>query len=380
MPRVVESCLKWRVDRYGQSGGFVTPGMLHGARTIGDGLRGREDNFLCLRIIAALMVIYGHSLIISPSPGVTDLFGSWRTYSGEIAVDIFFALSGFMVSGSFMRRPDLVDFMTARVLRLVPALLVCLVLTAYVLGPLLSNLDAHSYFSEKLPRRFVKWNLQFAWRQSYLLPGVFTTNSVKDTVNGSLWTIPAEMRMYVFLAIFGVLGFFRSRRVATLILLALFVVGAVVPWQLPLFDGWIKMSGYFGLGVLAFIYRDDIPVRTDVMFALIYLAFLSRAVWIYPVFVALAITYFCFWFAYRLKLPNIERFGDPSYGTYLWGWPTSQVFAQFVGAGHPYGCALTAGLVCLMLGYLSWHTIEKPALRLKSRVHSILRFRERAAQ
>lgn len=357
----------------------MTTGLRHGARTIGDGLRAREDNFLWLRIIAALMVIYGHSLIISPSPGVIDLFAPWRTYSGEMAVDIFFALSGFMVSGSFVRRPDLVDFMTARVLRLVPALLVCLMLLAYVFGPALSSMDAHSYFAEKLPRRFVKWNLQFAWRQSYLLPGVFNANPVKDTVNGSLWTIPAEMRMYVFLAIFGVLGFFRSRLVATFILISLFVAGVMVPWQLPLFDAWLKMAGYFGLGVLAFLYRDDIPVRTDILLALAGLAFLSRAVWAYPVLVALTLTYFCFWFAYRLKLPSIEKFGDPSYGTYLWGWPASQAFAQFVGSGHPYGCALTAGLTCLMLGYLSWHTIEKPALRLKSRVHSMFRFRERGA-
>lgn len=347
---------------------------------IGDGLRARQDNFLWLRIIAALMVIYGHSLIISPSPGVTDLFASWRTYSGEIAVDIFFALSGFMVSGSFMRRPDWVDFMTARILRLIPALLVCLVLLAYVVGPVLSNLDSHSYFASKLPRRFVKWNLQFASRQSYLLPGVFTTNAVKDTVNGSLWTIPAEMRMYVFLAIFGVLGFFRSRLVASVILLVLFIAGAVVPWQLPLFDGWIKMSGYFALGVLAFMYKDDIPVRTDILAALVYLAFLSRAVWIYPILVALAITYFCFWFAYRLKLPRIERFGDPSYGTYLWGWPASQAFAQFVGPGHPYGCALAAGAASLVLGYLSWHSIEKPAMRLKMRVHSLFQFRQMRGQ
>lgn len=351
---------------------------MRGVLTIGDGLRLRQDNFLWLRIIAALMVIYGHSLIISPSPGVTDLFASWRTYSGEIAVDIFFALSGFMVSGSFMRRPDLIDFMSARVLRLVPALLVCLVFMAYVIGPALSSLDLHAYFADKLPRRFVKWNLQFSSRQTYLLPGVFTSNSVKDTVNGSLWTIPAEMRMYVFLAIFGVLGFFRSRLIASVILFLLFVAGALVPWQLPLFDGWIKMSGYFALGILAFMYKDDIPVRTDVLLVLAYLAFLSRAVWIYPVFVALAITYFCFWFAYRLRLPKIDRFGDPSYGTYLWGWPSSQVFAQFVGPGHPYWCAVTAGAISLTLGYLSWHSIEKPAMGLKKRVHSMFKFRAAA--
>jgi len=362
-------------------GGILeTKGAMRSVMTIGDGLRAREDNFLWLRIIAALMVIYGHSLAISPTPGLTDLFAPWHTYSGEIAVDIFFALSGFMVSGSFMRRPDPVDFMSARILRLVPALLVCLFLLAYVIGPTLSTLDLHSYFADKQPRRFVKWNLQFASRQYYLLPGVFNSNPYKDVVNGSLWTIPAEMRMYVFLAIFGVLGFFRSRVAASVVLLGLFVVGTVAPWHLPLFEGWVKMSGYFGLGILAFLYKDEIPVRTDILLALAYLAFLSRAVWFFPVLLSLAITYFCFWFAYRLKLPNIERFGDPSYGTYLWGWPASQVFAQFVGSGHAYGCALAAGAASLGLGYVSWHTIERPAMRLKKHVHSLFGFRRPAEQ
>lgn len=140
------------------------------------------------------------------------------------------------------------------------------------------------------------------------------------------------------------------------------------------------MSGYFGLGILAFLYKDEIPVRTDILLALAYLAFLSRAVWFFPVLLSLAITYFCFWFAYRLKLPNIERFGDPSYGTYLWGWPASQVFAQFVGSGHAYGCALAAGAASLGLGYVSWHTIERPAMRLKKHVHSLFGFRRPAEQ
>lgn len=336
--------------------------------TISTGLARRGDNFLWLRIIAALMVIYGHALIISPLPGVTDLFASWRTYSGEIAVDIFFAVSGFLVSGSFVRRPDFLDFMLARMLRVLPALIVCLLLLAFVIGPIVSSLDIQSYFADKQPRRFVRWMLQFSSRQTYDLPGVFSDNPLRNTVNGSLWTLSAEMRMYIFLGIMGTLGMFRSRLFATIFFICLFIAGAICPWNLPLFYAWVKMGGYFSLGVLAFIYKDRIPVRTDIMLVLAYLAFLSRGVWIYQPLLAIAIVYFCFWFAYRLRLPDVQRFGDPSYGIYLWGWPMSQLFAQLFGSGHPYLCTLTASVASLLIGYLSWHAVESPAMRLKRRI------------
>ena len=341
---------------------------MRNAISVAEGLARRSDNFLWLRIIAALMVIYGHALAISPSPGVIDLFAPWKTYSGAIAVDIFFAVSGFMVAGSFVRRPDFIDFMSARVLRLVPALVVCLLLMAYVFGPLLSTLDFATYFADKRTFRYVKWTLQFQSRTSYILPGVFTDNPMKDTVNGSLWTLASEMRMYIFLAIAGTLGFFHSRVAASVVLLALFAIGMTMSWQLPLFFAWVAMGGYFGLGVIVFLYKEHIPVRTDILFALGYLAFLSRAVPAYPMLLAVAITYFCFWFAYKPKLPSIERFGDPSYGIYLWGWPTSQTFAHFFGAGHPYLCGFIASIASIILGYLSWHIVERPAMRLKRHI------------
>lgn len=339
-----------------------------GSISVAEGLARRNDNFLWLRIIAALMVIYGHALMISPFPGVVDLFASWKTYSGALAVNIFFAVSGFMVAGSFVRRPDLIDFMSARILRLVPALLACLVLMAYVIGPIISRFDAATYFADKQPWRYVKWTLQFASRTTYLLPGVFNENPMKDTVNGSLWTLASEMRMYILLAIAGTLGLFRSRIAASVVFVALFAVGLTMYWQLPLFFPWVQMGGYFSLGVLVFLYKEHIPVRTDILVALGYLAFLCRAVPAYPQVLAFALTYFCFWFAYKPKLPSIERFGDPSYGIYLWGWPMSQIFAQYVGAGHPYLCALSASLAAIILGYASWHLIERPAMRLKRHI------------
>ena len=115
-----------------------------GDTTIATYMSRRQDNFLLLRILAALAVIYGHSFVLAKADGSNDIFlrNGWPMYSGDIAVSMFFVISGFMVSGSFLARADLLEFAKARLLRIVPAFALVLVLCAYVVGPLMSTLQA----------------------------------------------------------------------------------------------------------------------------------------------------------------------------------------------------------------------------------------------
>ena len=74
------------------------------------------------------------------------------------------------------------------------------------------------------------------------------------------------------------------------------------------------------------------------------------------------------WLAlYGSWLPVIPaRVGDWSYGVYLYGFPVQQCLA-FLGS-HLWGVgwlALTSTLLTLVLAGLSWHLIEKPAMRWK---------------
>jgi peptidoglycan/LPS O-acetylase OafA/YrhL len=342
--------------------------------TIQAHLAGRRDNFLLLRIIAAVMVIYGHSFPLTRDLGTTDIFlqHGWRIYSGDIAVLMFFVISGFMVSGSFLARSNLSSYLIARLLRIVPAFLCILLVSALVLGPLFTSLGMPEYFRAPEVRQYVVKNLHFSSDMAWTLPGVFQGNRT-TTINGSLWTLPAEMRMYLLVAALGVFGMLRNRLLGTVAIAALLVAGLVDPQLLPVHSDWMRLGAFFCIGILAQLYKERIPVRHDVMLTLMALTYISYNTQSYLWLLGLSIGYFCFWFAYRTRPVPLGRFGDPSYGIYLWGWPVQQMVVATFPDITPLGDFLLSAPIAVVLGYLSWHLVESPALSLKGRLDAILK-------
>lgn len=336
--------------------------------TIAAHMARRRDNFLLLRIVAALAVIYGHSFVLAKADGSNDIFlrNGWPMYSGDIAVSMFFVISGFMVSGSYLARADLVEFAKARLLRIVPAFALVLVLCAYVLGPLMTTLHAGDYLRDPSVLAYVTKNLHFSSDMAWHLPGVFK-ESTRDVVNGSIWTLPAEMRMYVLVAAFGVLGLLSTRWLGTAVLAGVLWLGVVSPEYIPLHQDWFRLAGFFALGVLVQLHKDRLHARHAVMLVLVLLVYLSMRTKSMPWLFALCLAYFCFWFAYCTPTWRaLDRWGDPSYGIYLWGWPVQQVLMANMPGLSPWNNFLAATVVATLLGYLSWWCLERPALKLKN--------------
>jgi peptidoglycan/LPS O-acetylase OafA/YrhL len=335
----------------------------------------RQDNFLLLRLLAAAMVIYGHSLALTVHSGEKDVFLAlgWGSYSGTIAVDAFFLISGFMITGSYLRRNNIIEYFWARSLRLVPAYAACMFICAFLLGAFVTSLPLGDYFTDPATRSYVLVNMEFGTNLHWNLPGVFTDNPRSATVNGSLWTLPVEMRMYLWVGLLGLIGVLSRRRYATFILLALILAGAMGSTSIPLLpiSMFLRPSGMFALGAVCFLYRTRVPLSPMLTAGLVIACWALRSTPVYPLMFALALAAFVFWFAYRPPLFGYNRFGDYSYGLYLWGFPVQQTAVHLWPGMTPLQNVTISLPFALGLGIVSWYTVEKPALALKRVPHAL---------
>ena len=336
--------------------------------TVAGFLAARNDNFLLLRIIAALAVIYGHSYAIAGDGSGVDVFvrHGWPMYSGAMAVAMFFVVSGFMVSGSYLARQDLFEFAKARLLRIVPALVLVVAVSAWVIGPLMTTLDLGTYFRDPEVLRYVTRNLRFSSDMAWLLPGVFE-HQARPAINGSLWTLPAEMRMYVLTAALGTFGLLTARKTGTAVLFGLLALGMFHPEYFPLHKDWVRLGGFFALGILVQLHKERIRISHATMLMLVFVTYISMRTASADILFVLCLAYFCFWFAYRTPVwAALARGGDPSYGIYLWGWPAQQLVAAWLPSLAPWQNFLLSAVLAICMGYVSWWTVERNALRLKN--------------
>jgi peptidoglycan/LPS O-acetylase OafA/YrhL len=343
-----------------------TPSTWRGIKSLQQHM-GQGDNLLLLRMIAATMVIYAHSHAVTPAKEGPDLLSRlFGTYTGSVAVYLFFFISGFLVTGSWLRQPSLGAFLWARIRRIVPAYAACLLVCAFVIGAAVTTMPLGDYFADPLVRRFVGWNLTFPESMQFALPGVFD-NHPHHAVNGSLWTLPAEVRAYLLLAAFGLLGLL-DRLPRLLLAVAIgFLLVTTLAFALPLIyvAEFVPMLGYFALGAIAWRARDGLPLHGAIAIALIVIAMLFRDGPNYPVAFALALSYGCLWLAYvPRRALAFNRFGDYSYGLYLWGFPMQQLTVHWLGEPSSMTVSLIAAPAALACAIVSWHLVEKPVLSL----------------
>jgi peptidoglycan/LPS O-acetylase OafA/YrhL len=332
--------------------------------SIGEGWRSGRNNFNVIRLLAAWLVIYSHAWAITGTAGGDLLVHLTRTKSaGALAVDVFFAISGFLVAASFERNRWR-DFLLARALRIYPALIVCIALTVFVLGPLSST--APDYWRNADTWRYL-WANASLWRAEFWLPGVFGAHP-NTAVNGSLWTLPIEGRLYLALLFAGALGMLRPWRYATAWAFAITGACVFALWRGPLPEHLtylVWVTSFFITGTLLWVWRDRIPLRWPVLAVLLIAAAATRGTLAFHAAYFALVAYGTFYLGFVPRLPRIER-NDLSYGVYLYGWPMQQL-AFLAGAATPMSNTAVASALAFACAAASWFAIERPALRLKSR-------------
>jgi len=334
--------------------------------------KGRPTGFDYMRLVMSVSVVCIHSSLTSYGTDVQMWTSATRPFV-RLILPMFFALSGYLVAGSLVRSASLFQFMTFRVLRIYPALTVEVVLSAFIVGPLLTKSSLPEYFTDPLFRSYL---LNVTGDIHYLLPGLFTTNPYPNVVNAQLWTVPFELLCYISIAALSIVGVKRHRLLgpASVVILTL----AYTVSKLAQFHGFPppiigRVSGLvllvsFLSGMSIFFYNDRIVwsarlcAASGVISALL-LSVVPNGDYIVAPFAA--------YFTVSLGLTNPVKLGilrgaDYSYGIFLYGFVIQQVLMQQLPWARIWWLNLLLSVVCATLfAAASWHFIEKPALRLK---------------
>lgn len=336
---------------------------------------GKNNHFNLLRIILSFLVFFCHcyALRFGKKANVMDpisgLIGHWI---GDLAVDGFFALSGYLVTGSLFRSNSFTRYLWARVIRIYPGLIVMLILLIVFMSSM-SSVSLKAYLTSRETLSLILHNATLIWDIRYTLPGVFSDNLYPRAVNGSLWTLTYEVRFYLLIGALWFtmkpLGAFRKFSFLLLTILTLLSLCFHEHVGLDLEAHYIRFGIIFCVGSLLWQISPFVPTsRAFFVIAALLTAYALRSPQP-PISYMLLMPYVAICAAY-LKIPLISpyaRVGDYSYGLYIYSFPVQQTFSHYypsMDIGTYIGLTFT---VTMVLSYFSWQYVEKPCLALKNR-------------
>ncbi|MBB3753008.1 peptidoglycan/LPS O-acetylase OafA/YrhL [Mycolicibacterium sp. BK634] len=340
------------------------------------------------RLAMATGVILWHSWLIT---GRTISFEPAHQLLRDVWVDGFFAISGFLITWSWTRRPRLRDYFVARGLRILPGFWVCLVVIAFVIAPISVAIQGGSPGGLLLssgPISYVLNNFGLLMRQSDIA-GTPLGVPLPGEWDSSLWTLYWEALCYIAIAVLGITGLLRRRWVVPS-LLALAVLwstqlpsmSAIVeapPDKRPPLDAATQMliaegaaarfAVMFLAGALLFQVRHVIPARWSLVALSVAIVLAASLLpnyrWIgaFPLAYALVVS------GALIHDPRLRLRTDLSYGVYIYAFPIQQILV-ICGLAFlaPPVFALIAAVITLPLAALSWFLVEKPAMSLKARL------------
>jgi peptidoglycan/LPS O-acetylase OafA/YrhL len=336
------------------------------------------NNFDAIRLAMALLVVWSHSFALYHPAGEMaepiSIITNGHYNAGNIAVMVFFTISGFLICESYLKTKNTFRFLLKRIRRIYPGYMVATAIGALVVVPLFSTVNA---ISASEIAKTIGLNLLL---RDYAPPSNVFARNYSQTLNGSLWSIPFEFWCYIGLAALGAFKLLTKRWLITGIVVlsviirvaldvldkkpGLGVIGDIFGWPYL----WLSILPCFFAGTAFFLFKSTITRNRLVLFGLIISFFLACHVPIdykwqtilaeatFPAVTAYSTFYFSF--SNSIKVRQVAAYGDFSYGTYLFAFPIQQMIASSFLLSFPFFLG-TSLLLSLGAGLLSWNLVEK---------------------
>ncbi len=333
----------------------------------------RHNNFDLLRLGAASSVIFSHAFLVTEGSEGNEWFArlsGGQSVLGLVGVFVFFTISGYLVTGSYLSTGSAWRFVMKRALRIFPGLAGNLLFVGLALGALVTTLPLSEYFGDPGLGRFLANNITLDAVDTPL-PGVaFSANEAGRVVNGALWTLRYELIMYGMVLLLGLVGGLRLWTSLGLLLLGMIAVRferALTSWGD--LGEWAWLVGFFAAGMAMRLLGDrwlDPRLALAAAIGLALSLYLHLFIMLFPLFGGYLTIYLARGHAPFADLPG--RIGDLSYGLYIYGWPVEQAVVWATRDKLPWWQVFALSMVLAVpIAWLSWHGIEKRALQLGRR-------------
>lgn len=361
---------------------------------------GRDNGIGLIRLVLAASVVISHSKPLGFGQSDMGRYAfAHQTNIASLAVYGFFVLSGLLITRS-ARRTSVVRYAWHRMLRILPGLWMCLLVTALVVAPLVTLREHGSlngfWTGPGGPFDYLAANWWTGVRQYGIHDLLVKTtpwggHTGASVFDGALWSLVYEMLCYIVIGILVVTGVLRSsRRFVLFLALSAYALIAMDYWRSPSWDGpvtghysaivvpllgglsflWIVYLGFlFLLGAVVDLYRERIPINDALGLGAAVITVGTLMLGGFFVLGFPAFAYLLIWLSVRMprQLHWVGRKNDYSYGVYIYGFVGQQLFASlgFNRWGFiPFVAMSLAG--AFVAAYLSWHLIERHALGLKN--------------
>lgn len=301
----------------------------------------KRNAFNFLRLVCCLIVIYEHCVVLS---GVSfpcyDLRG--------IAVNVFFILSGFWVTQSFLKCGSIKEYAIKRFKKILPQY--WLVVFACAVGlSAFSVLPLREYFCGSIFYKYLASNILTLNFIEPNLPGVFEGLALNGSVNGSLWTIKIEVGFYILLPfiVFAVKKLrekFNGGGYECIVLVALYLLSVLYEVLMPLVTEKTSLPSalnnqlpafisYFAGGMIFAFYGEKLFSRLKIAFlpclALLVLLNVFKIPFISALLVPICLAVCVMFLGLNLKIfADIGRKTDYSYSLYLVHYPLAMCFVS----------------------------------------------------